>query len=52
MTEVEGARAERKLGEQLEKVKALLRPTQLSTEFAAALAADVSCLSQGVWGGV
>ena len=52
MTDVEEARAEHKLGEPLEKVKTLLRPTQLSTEFVAALAADVSCLSQGVGGGV
>ena len=51
MTNLEGARAERKLGEQLEKGKTLLRSTQLSTEFAAALAGDVSRLSQGVWGG-
>jgi hypothetical protein len=51
MTNVEGARAERKLGEQPEKGKTLLRPTQLSTEFAAAVAGDVSRLSQGVWRG-
>lgn len=51
MTNVEGARAERKLGEQLDEGKTLLRPTQLSTEFAAALAGDVSRLSQGVRGG-
>ena len=52
MTNVEGARAERKLGEPLEKVKTLLRPTHLTTEFVSALAADDSCLSQGVWGDV
>jgi hypothetical protein len=51
MTNVEGARAERKLGEQLENAKTLLRPAQLSAEFAAARATDRSRLSQGVWRG-
>jgi hypothetical protein len=50
MTEVEGARAERKRGEILEKVQTLLRVAQSSNEFRVALAADLAHLARDVWG--
>jgi len=46
MTEVEGARAERKLGEILEKVQTLLRVAQPSNEFEVTLAANLSRSSE------
>jgi len=46
MTEVEGARAERKLGEILEKVQTLLRVAQSSNEFEVTLAANLSRSSE------
>jgi hypothetical protein len=51
MTEVKGARTERKLGEILEKVQTLLRVAQSSNEFEVALAADLSRPSERVRGG-